>query len=104
MAGTGGTLVFLMMGLPIIFFLVVWSAGMAIRLTAVERNPVDEVDAFILRHELTLKGEAIPVGARDIRQDQLLHSRLRNVEYEYEGDPRYSLPHRWVEDLHRRVN
>lgn len=104
MTGTGGTLIFLMMGLPIMFFMVVWSVGMAIRLTSAERNPIDEVDAFILRHELTLQGEAVRVGARDIRQDQLLRAPMRQVEYEYEGDPTYTLPHRWVEDLYQRVN
>lgn len=99
-------MIFVMMVIPIAFFMIVWTIGVAYRLLAVEEPNPTPNDVAVLRKRMAEEGMGVPVGIREIREDQRCLDAFgdSSEEYVYEGLPRYSLPHCWIENLEQRRN
>lgn len=101
----GSLLIVLLMGLPILFFMIVWTVGTVIRLTYPERPAPREIDRVLMRRRRALTGRAVPVGVREIREDYHWHrSESGAVAYHYGGFPRHRVPDDWIDDLEMRRN
>jgi hypothetical protein len=92
----------LIVAVPMLFFMATWAIVTAYRILRpeeplpLERRPVE------MRRRATARGVPVPVGARDIREDQ--RYRRTTVVYQfYEGDSD-GVPLQWREDLWLRRN
>jgi hypothetical protein len=97
--------VFLTVGLATFFFMAVWVIGVIVRLKYPEETAPMSPMPVLKRRIMAGRGEAVPVGVREIREDQ----RARNmeeasVEYDYAGLPRQQVPAAWERDLYERRN
>lgn len=101
----GSLVIVVLMGLPIFFFLAVWAVGTVVRLTYPERARPRDPEQVVMRRLMALKGRAVPVGVREIREDyRWFRGELGPVDYHYAGYPRHRIPDDWVEDLYQRRN
>ncbi len=88
---------------PVLFFMLTWAIVTAYRL--VFPDEPSEQDPVVDRQDATSRGEYVPVGAREIREDRRYYLRAHppasylSVFGESEG-----LPELWTEDLWRRRN
>lgn len=90
---------------PLLFFLVTWVAATAYRLYFPERPLPFRKDPVVLRRRAAATGSQVPVGFREIRQDQLRLQRERmKAPYFYAGSASEGLPSDWMDDLWRRRN
>ncbi len=102
---SGSILIMLLLGLPILFFMIVWTVGTVIRLTYPERPATYEIDQVLLRRRRALSGKAVPVGVREIREDyRWQRSEARRISYHYSGFPQQRVPDNWIDDLYLRRN
>ncbi|GAB5518494.1 MAG: hypothetical protein RhofKO_07450 [Rhodothermales bacterium] len=94
-----------MVAVPILFFMLTWVLVTAYRLLKPEEPLPYEYDAAFLRQQASQAGYSMPVGVREIREDQRHARRMTyQQEYEYHGTPTALLPEAWREDLWRRRN
>lgn len=101
----GSLVVVLMMGLPIFFFLAVWAVGTVVRLSFPERARAAESHPVVLRRKLAMRGRAVPVGLREIREDyHWQRGECTPTRYSYGGYARRQIPDDWVADLQVRKN
>lgn len=97
--------ILLTVGLGTIFFLVVWVIGVVIRLSVPERALPLTTLPVARRRLLTGQGRYVPVGLREIREDQRMRTMDEaTVDYDYAGMPRRAVPVRWEQDLFERRN
>lgn len=91
---------------PILFFLLIWGVATAYRLTHPERALPFEESPIFTREKMTAQGHNVPVGVREIREDQRRHRRQRDVTptYQYRAWGPSGIPEGWREDLWRRRN
>ncbi len=91
---------------PILFVLFTWTAATAYRIYFPERPMPFSEQAVVQRERMTLAGEHVPVGVREIRADQRRHqrSRRRRAAYHYAGSASEGFPPDWQDDLWRRRN
>jgi len=91
---------------PILFFLLIWVVATVYRLYHPERPLPFEESPVFMREQMTAEGENIPVGVREIREDQRRHRRQRDVtpSYHYHEWGPSGIPEAWHEDLWRRRN
>lgn len=99
------SLVMFLLFASILLVVVLWAVVCLCRICFPDRpapltnNPVE------VRRELTEKGEAVPVGVHEIREDQrYLHTHRQVAEYSYERDVYANLPAAWWDDLRQRCN
>lgn len=97
---------FAVVAMPVLFFALVWVAVTAYRLLYPEKPLPFERDPIIVRRQAAASGEEVPVGVREIREDQQhlqsIHSRTTPYSYLYgvsDGFPEY-----WADDLWQRRN
>ena len=90
---------------PILFFMLTWVAVTACRiLFPPEESEVDQ-DPGRIRHIATKKGYSIPVGVREIREDQRYFTeQINHTTYHYEYGDSEGLPMGWYEELVNRRN
>lgn len=91
---------------PLLFFLVTWVAATAYRIYFPERPLPFENDPVLVRRRAAATGAEVPVGFREIREDQLRLQRERMTapSYFYAGSASEGLPSDWMDDLWRRRN
>ena len=97
---------FAIIAAPFLFFMVVWAIVTAYRIYIPEQVMPLERDPFILRQRAATEGVPVPVGAREIREDQQLRQRNAFVApYHYAwGCSERGVPEAWVEDVWLRRN
>lgn len=101
----GSLVIVLMMGLPIFFFLAVWAVGTVVRLSFPEPPLSSDSHPVLMRRKLALKGRAIPVGLREIREDcHWQQSESTSPNYCYGGFARHRIPTDWIADVRLRKN
>ena len=95
---------FAIVAVPILFFMLTWVVITACKLFVPSKPPVIEHDPGELRRTATSEGYSIPVGAREIREDQrYISNQTQEVTYHYEYGDSEGLPTLWYEELiHRR--
>jgi len=89
-----------MVAVPILFMMLTWVLVTAYRILKPEDPLPYEYDAAFLRQQATQAGHSMPVGVREIREDQR-HARRMSFQqaYEYHGMPTAVLPESWRDDL-----
>ena len=102
---SGFYFLFALLVLPIFFFLMVWVLATAYRLLVPEQPAPLEADPVAIRRKAAAEGRSVPVGAREIREDQR-HAQTTpaRAPYHYAGGDSDGLPEAWREDLWRRCN
>ena len=91
---------------PLIFFLLMWGAATTYRIYFPEQPLPFEKDAFVRRRKATAAGQHVPVGLREIREDQRRSQRARaRGAYCYDGGyVSAGVPSTWLDDLRQRRN
>ena len=96
---------FAILAVPILFFMLTWVVVTACRIFFPEKQVLVEKDAASIRRKATQKGISIPVGAREIREDQRhFESPLTKNAYHFTGGDSEGLPVSWYEELNNRRN
>jgi hypothetical protein len=93
---------FLLLVAPLFVFLLTWVVATVYRLYFPERPLPLRSSAVQVRRRRAAGGEQMPVGVREIREDQ--RREHTPVSYQYAGFPTGELPDDWERDLHRRRN
>ncbi len=96
---------FTIVAVPILFFMLTWVVITAYRLFFPEETADLDLNPTILRRQATEQGVTIPVGVREIREDQR-HQFVQHADatYFYAHGDSEGLPLSWFEDLHDRRN
>lgn len=100
-------LTFALLAAPMLFFLLVWVAVTAYRLYFPEKALPFDQDVMVRRWRMTAVGQNLPVGVREIRQEQRerLQATSPTSSYHYaDGYSLEGLPEYWMEDLYVRRN
>ncbi len=98
-------LLFVMVIIPIIFFLIVWGATMAYRICVPEQARPFEREPVYIREQARRVGEPVSVGFKEIREDQQRFMRNSDTDYQYiRGMAGGGLPLAWIKDLQERCN
>ncbi len=96
---------FAALAIPVLFFMLTWAAVTAYRLLFPEEAPPPQKDPVVIRKVAAARGEYVPVGAREIREDQRLYlSEHPPASYIYAYGESEGFPEKWDEDLLRRRN
>lgn len=96
---------FLMVFVPVLFFMVIWAIVTALRICLPERDGPPVWNETMLRRTAAARGAHVPVGFQEIREDQR-HQHLDTDETPYhyfQGEPSV-FPVEWIEDVRRRCN
>lgn len=97
---------FLVAVVPALVLAVIWTVVTIWRLLWPERPLPFVPDRAAERRAATARGEAVPVGFREIHDDARAQARSLALPYRYpvaDGLPHH-LPEPWLDDLNRRRN
>ncbi|MFQ5569935.1 MAG: hypothetical protein ACE5G0_09685 [Rhodothermales bacterium] len=98
-------IVFAIIAVPVLLLMVTWAVATAYRLIYPETSCRVEADPVAVRQRATAAGEHVPVGTREIREDQRYHRREHpSGSYVYHSGTSEGVPLNWAEDLWRRRN
>ena len=90
---------------PILFFMITWVAITACRLLFPPEHEEVVEDPGKIRYIATQEGYSIPVGVREIKEDQRFYSdKLAHTTYHYEYGDSEGLPLSWFEEIVNRRN
>ena len=90
---------------PILFFMLTWVAVTACKILFPPKESEVGQDPGHIRHVATRKGYSIPVGVREIREDQRYFTeQINQSTYHYEQGDSEGLPMVWYEELVNRRN
>ena len=97
--------IFAAVAVPILFFMLTWVLTASYRICFPEEPLPFEKDRAALRQQAAKTGGSVPVGVREIREDQRWRRR-RHAEavYHYAEGGSIGLPPMWKEDLWHRRN
>lgn len=96
---------FLVLVGPILVFLFIWVAATVYRLYFPDTPLPFEQSDVMRRANATSEGKRVPVGVREIREDQRRQRRQEDVTiYNYAWGASEGVPESWREDLWRRRN
>ena len=93
---------FFLLVAPLFAFLLTWVVVTVYRLYFPERPLPLRSGTVQVRRRRAAAGEEVPVGVREIREDQ--RRERTPVSYQYAGFPTGQLPDGWERDLHQRRN
>ena len=100
-------LVFAFVVAPFLIFILTWALVTAYRLYRPEEEAPLVLEALVEEeaYRRRRERESLPVGSREIREDQRYHLREQlRTPYCYASGGSQGLPLVWLEDLHRRQN
>ena len=98
-------LIFFIIAVPILFFMLTWTLVTAGRLLFPERPAPPTRDPVVVRQKATAEGVFVPVGVREIREDQRHERQVHPAPpYLYAFGASEGLPELWRQDLWRRRN
>lgn len=96
---------FAIVAIPILFFMLTWVVVTACRIFFPEKPQLVEHEGVFLREKAAREGVSIPVGAREIREDQRHGMRSgEEANYHYLQGDSEGLPVSWFEELQNRRN
>ncbi len=96
---------FAVIAVPVLFFMLTWAVVTVYRLVFPDEPIPSEHDPVVVRQNATSRGEYVPVGAREIREDRRYYLRAHPpAPYLYVYGESEGLPELWTEDLWRRRN
>ena len=94
---------FAIIAVPILFFMLTWVVVTACRIFFPDKPQMVERNATIMRRKVSGEGVSVPVGVREIREDQrhfLIQS--SDTSYHYAHGDSEGLPLSWFEEFHER--
>lgn len=94
-------IIFAAVVVPSIFFMLTWVLTASYRICFPEEPLPFRKDPVAVRHQAVEQGESVPVGVREIREDQRQHA---GALYHYAGGDSIGLPLPWKKDLWLRRN
>lgn len=91
---------------PILFFLLTWVVATAYRLYFPEKPITFDNDPVVLQEQRRRKKESIPVGVREIREDQRRNQYLgkSSPDYQYAWGYSEGFPEVWRDNVWMRRN
>lgn len=91
---------------PLLFFVLTWTAVTAYRVLFPEQPLPFKKDPIVIREQKTAAGDLVPVGVREIREDQRAYRvhHLDKVPYHYEDGHSIGVPQAWLDDIEMRRN
>ena len=102
---SGFYFLFAFLAIPIFFLLMVWVTVTAYRILVPEKTREADADPVAVRQKAAAEGRSVPVGAREIREDQrAARTPYARAPYHYALGDSDGLPEAWREDLWRRCN
>ncbi len=98
-------IVFAVLGVALVVGLLAWAIVTGFKIWGVEEEAESQRLAMALRQELARAGSSVPVGAREIRQDQEHAESFQSLlTYERWPDGSTGVPPAWFNDLWMRRN
>ncbi len=99
-------LILALIAAPLLFFMLTWTAITAYRILFPEQPLPFEHDPIVVRKKKTAAGDLVPVGVREIREDQKEYrvQYLDKVPYHYEDGHSIGVPQAWLDDIEMRKN
>ena len=98
-------IIFAAVAVPSVFFMLTWVLTASYRICFPEEPLPFKKDSVAIRHQAAVSGRSVPVGVREIREDQRQHRRRQaEAVYHYAGGDSVGLPLPWKEDLWIRRN
>lgn len=99
------TIIFATVAIPVLFFMLTWVITTSYRICFPEEPLPFEKDRAALRKRAPTSGQSVPVGVREIREDQRrCRSQRAEALYHYAEGTSVGLPPLWIEDVERRRN
>lgn len=100
------SLIFIIVAIPIVFCMLTWVAATVYRLYFPEKPlPLESQLSFVSRGDLSTPDLAVPVGVREIKEDQQRWQRSESVApYHFSCGISSGLPTCWLDDVWRRRN
>ena len=90
---------------PVLFFMLTWAVVTAYRLLFPEVRRPPKKNPVVVRKIITARGTHVPVGTREIREDQRhYYTEHPPAHYTYAYGESDGFPEKWDEDLLRRQN
>lgn len=91
---------------PVLFFLLTWVVATAYRLYFPEQPVAFDRDPIVLRERRLRKEKSVPVGVREIREDQRRSQYLgkSSPDYHYAWGTSDGFPDTWRENVWLRRN
>jgi len=91
---------------PLLFFVLTWTVVTAYRVFFPEQPLPFEKDPIVVREQQAAAGARVPVGVREIREDQRAYrvQYLDRVPYHYEEGHSVGVPQAWLDDVELRRN
>ena len=98
-------LAFAAFAIPVLFFMLTWAFVTAYRLLFPEEPRPPQKDPVVVRKVAAAQGQYVPVGAREIREDQRQYlSEHPPAFYTYAYGESEGFPEKWYKDLLHRQN
>lgn len=100
------SLIFIIVAIPIVFCMLTWVAATVYRLYFPEKPlPLDTQFSLISRAEHATSDLAVPVGVREIKEDQQRWQRSESISpYYFSCGISNGMPSCWLDDVWRRRN
>lgn len=99
------TLIFLIVAFPVLFCMLTWVAATTYRLYFPENPlPLEKELTFVSRHEATSVRTPIPIGVREIKEDQRRRRRASCISYQFANGMSSGVPSDWLDDVWQRRN
>ncbi len=96
---------FFLIALPLLLCMVAWAVVTAYRIFRPTQPLPFERDPVIVRQKVAASGAGVPVGVREIREDQRYHQQAPyRPSYRYAFGGSEGLPPAWKDDLWLRRN
>lgn len=96
---------FAVLGVSLVVGLLAWAIVTGFRIWGDENGVALERHAVVIRRQVARTGVSVPVGAREIRQDQEFGDSYKTLfDYELGPDGSTGVPPSWFTDLWMRRN
>lgn len=99
------SLIFLLVAIPILFCMITWVAATAYRLYFPEKPvPLERELAFVSRAEPTSSELLVPIGVREIKEDERRRRLSESTSYQFTNGMSNGVPSDWLDDVWCRRN
>ncbi|MEX0600809.1 MAG: hypothetical protein WD021_03280 [Rhodothermales bacterium] len=99
------TFILFIVAAPILFCMLTWVAATVYRLYFPEKPlPLDRQLSIVSRWEPSAPEMPVPIGVREIKEDQRRRRRSRATHYQFANGLSNGVPSDWLEDVKQRRN
>lgn len=99
------SLIFLFAAIPILFCMITWVIATAYRLYFPEKPlPLEKELGFVMRIEPSTSELAVPIGVREIKEDERRRRLSESVNYQFTNGISNGVPSDWLDEVWQRRN